>query len=270
MSKKIIVSAAIPIRNDSKTIEKTIKSLLSQTYKKIEIIVIDDYSSDNSEEIINKIKRENKSGINIRFFKNVKNLGPAAARNKGIKEAKGKIVMFTDADCFVPKDWLKKIISQYSGRNIGGVGGFLEPGEKNFIAMLERMQNKYLLKIQNKKIIGNEECPTGYTNSMTYLKKALKEVGGFDEKFKFPSGEDFDLKKRVCKKGYKLVFIPEPIIHLDKYDLEYLLNRIITRGLNKRLPAKKLFKLIYVIFMMPIIFLNVLKKIIKYKRENLI
>lgn len=270
MSENKLVSVVIPVKNSDKTIEKTINSILNQSYKKIEIVVVDDGSTDDSLKIIKNIIKKNKSKVKIKCFENEKNLGPAATRNRGVKESKGEIIFFIDSDCFAPEKWLEKIMKEYSEKNIGGVGGYLEPGEKTFVAFLERMQNKYLLNIKNEKITGKEKCPAGYTNSMTYLKKALIETGGFDENFKFASGEDFELKKRVCEKGYNLVFIPEPIIHLEKYDLDYLVKRIITRGLNKKAPKDKSMRIIYAIFMMPIILFNIIVKIIKYKKEKLI
>ncbi len=270
MAKSNLVSVVVPVKNSEKTISKTLGSILNQSYKRIEIIVIDDGSTDNTEKTIKEVVKENKYKIKIRYLKNGKNLGPAITRNKGIKNAKGKVIFFTDSDCFVPEKWLEKIMKEYTERDIGGVGGYLEPGEKNFVAWLERMQNKYLLKIGNEKVTGYGECPTGYTNSMTYLKEALIKVNGFDENFKFPSGEDFDLKKRICKAGYKLVYLPLPITHLENYDFDYLLKRIITRGLNRKLPGSKTKRFFYVLIMSPKITLNILKKIFRYKKENLI
>lgn len=267
MNKNPKVSIVIPVYNASSTIEKTLNSVLNQEYKSIEIIVIDDKSSDDSVKRIKRIINDNK---NARIVQNKKNLGPAATRNRGIKESKGEIIFFTDSDCYVPKNWIKKMIDEYENDNIAGVGGYLEPGSKTIVADLERFQNKYLLNIRNKKCIGKEECPTGYTNSMTYKKSVLLETGGFDENYKYPSGEDFDLKKRVCKKGYGLVYIPEPIYHLEEYNLDYLLKRIIARALNKRSPKSFVLRLLLVITFTPVIIVNILIKIIKYKKKNLI
>lgn len=270
MKDKSLVSAVIPAKNSERTISKTIHSLLNQSYGKAEIIVIDDGSTDGTGKIVKNIQKKNKSRIKIKYLRNKKNMGPAFSRNRGINASKGRIIFFTDSDCFVPKRWIESIVKEYRGGDIGGVGGWLEPGEKTFVAWLERMQNKYLLKIKDVKVIDREKCPVGYTNSMTYLKAALVKAGGFDENFKFPSGEDIDLKKRVCKKGYKLVFVPEPIIHLDRYNLDYLLNRMIIRGLNKKAPETRNAKIFYTILMMPLILYKIVFKIIKYKKENVI
>lgn len=269
MSPSKSVSVVIPVRNGEKTIGKTLKSLLNQSDPPMEIIIVDDGSTDQTFKEIKNIQSTNKTKIEIKFFQNEKNLGPAAARNRGTKEARGEFIFYTDSDCFVTKDWLKKIAKEYTSEDIGGVGGYLKPGEKTLVAFLENLHNKYLIKIGNKKVVGYKECPTGYTNAVTYRKKVLKDVGGFDEGFKYASGEDIDLKKRVCEKGYRLIYIPEPIIHLDKYNLDYLLSRIITRALNRPVPKKTLARLLFVMLNFHVATFNVLRKIKKYKKEGL-
>ncbi len=263
-----LVSVVIPTKNRAYILGETIESLLKQTYTNIEIIVVDDCSTDKTQQLVYEIQK--RSGKKIIFLQNEKNKGPAASRNRGVKESKGEIIFFTDSDCFVPKDWLEKIIKEYKDKEIVGVGGYLKPDTNNWVGKLENLQNKYLLHIGNKKIKGNEKCPVGYTNSMTYKKDVLEKAGGFNENFKFPSGEDIDLKKRICSKGAKLVFVPAPIMHLDEYNLDYLLNRFIIRGLNKDVPKNKIFKIFYVLFMFPLIVIKIIIKIIKYKLQRVI
>lgn len=94
MSSKPLVSVIVPAYNASKTIEKCLDSLLNQTLKNIEIIVINDKSTDDTLKILNSYKSNNQ----IIIIDNKKNLGPAASRNKGIKIAKGKYIGFVDAD----------------------------------------------------------------------------------------------------------------------------------------------------------------------------
>lgn len=93
--KEELVSIVVPVYNAEKFIKDTIDSVLNQTYKNWELLLIDDCSIDNSHEIIKKyIKKDNR----INYFKLRKNSGPAVARNKGIEEAKGKYLCYLDAD----------------------------------------------------------------------------------------------------------------------------------------------------------------------------
>jgi len=263
-SNKIKVSIVVPVMNCEKTISKTLDSLLAQNYENFEIIVVDDSSTDKTREIVKKFISKSKK---IKLIENRKNLGPAATRNRGIRESRGEIIFFTDADCSVPQNWIERLLEEYNDKTIAGVGGYLKPKENNWIAKIELFQNKFLLGIKNKKIVGKSKVPMGYTNNVSYRKEVLDKVGGFDESFPFPAGEDVDLKRRVCNRGYYVVYLPLPVLHLEEYDLDYLLKRIITRGLNMRPPKSTFLKLI-LLFGAPVIIFNVLKKIIKYKKQG--
>jgi 1,2-diacylglycerol 3-alpha-glucosyltransferase len=98
---KPLVSIIIPALNEEKYIEKTLKSVRRQTYPKIEVIVVDNGSTDRTGEIAkkyaNKVIVEEKRGIGI-------------ARNRGAKEAKGDILLFLDADTEIEKDCVEKIV----------------------------------------------------------------------------------------------------------------------------------------------------------------
>lgn len=265
MKKDFLVSVVMPIKNAERTIVRALDSVLNQSYKNSEIILVDDDSTDKTRDLIKKFKNRK-----IKLIKNKKSLGPAASRNKGIKRAKGEIVFFTDSDCEVPRNWIETILKEYKDEKIAGVGGYLKPGKNNLIAKLELLQNRFILKIKNRKIIGKASVPMGYTNNVSYRRKILGEINGFDENFPFPAGEDVDLKKRVCEKGYFVVYIPFSVKHLDSYDSSYLFNRLIMRGLNVSPPENKTLKILFGILTIPIIVLGIAKKMIKYKFQRLI
>jgi glycosyltransferase involved in cell wall biosynthesis len=90
-----LVSIITPSYNSSKYIEKTIQSVIEQTYKKWELLIIDDCSNDNSVQIVNKyIINDDR----IKLYQLEKNSGVAIARNYGIKKAKGTFIAFLDSD----------------------------------------------------------------------------------------------------------------------------------------------------------------------------
>ena len=90
-----LVSVITPSYNSEKFISKTIESVINQTYKNWEMIIVDDCSTDKSNKIIeNYIKKDNR----IKFLKLEKNMGPAVARNTAIREAKGRYIAFLDSD----------------------------------------------------------------------------------------------------------------------------------------------------------------------------
>lgn len=102
-----MISIVIPTYNRARVISRAIESALSQTYSETEIIVIDDCSSDNTDEIVSKYCRTDRR---VRFFKAPANLGAGGARNLGISEASGDYVAFLDSD----DEWLpQKLAEQY-------------------------------------------------------------------------------------------------------------------------------------------------------------
>ncbi|MCG3714138.1 glycosyltransferase [Arcobacter lacus] len=102
-----LVSIITPLYNSEKYILDTIDSVLKQTYKKWEMIIIDDASPDNSNKLVEEYLRKDNR---IKLIKLVKNVGPAKARNEGIKQAKGKYIAFLDSDdIWLPKKLEKQV-----------------------------------------------------------------------------------------------------------------------------------------------------------------
>lgn len=114
MSKEKLISIIIPIFNVEQYIVECLESILSQTFCDYEIICIDDASTDMSYEILQKYIGENNT---IKLLKNTQNRGLSYTRNRGLKEAKGKYIMFVDSDDMLQENSLEKIkalLEQYS------------------------------------------------------------------------------------------------------------------------------------------------------------
>lgn len=99
------ISVVMPVYNAEKFLFQSIESVLQQTYTNFELIIIDDYSSDNS---VKTIKEFLKKDTRIKFFSNKQNYGVAYTRNSGVKYAKGDWIAFIDSDDMWQKDKLKK------------------------------------------------------------------------------------------------------------------------------------------------------------------
>lgn len=112
MKNKPLISVVIPSYNRGKVILRSIDSVLNQTYKNIELIVVDDYSTDDTMDIVKNI------GDNrIKYIKLEKNSGACIARNRGIDEAMGEFIAFNDSDDIWHSDKLEKQIAFLEEQN---------------------------------------------------------------------------------------------------------------------------------------------------------
>lgn len=219
-----LVSVVIPTYNRRDTLQQCLASVTHQTYSNYEVIVVDDGSTDSTDEMIRWRFPD------VRYIRQRTNHGPAAARNLGIEVARGEIVAFTDDDCQLPPEFLSRIVEgYYRYPEVAGVGGFLEAPEEllrsNPFARFEAYVTHQVYRAGLQEYLGGFECPAGGTNSMSYKKSVLVEVGGFDESFPYAAGEDADLKWRVVQRGYQLLYIPVKVTHLQSYTLKSFLKQ---------------------------------------------
>jgi len=119
MKKNPQISIVIPVYNVEKYIDRCIKSILNQTYKDYELILINDGSTDSSLKIIKEYEKKYNF---IKVF-DQKNSGPAITRNKGIEESCGKYIMFVDSDDYLDLDFLENYINNIKDNDIV-IGGF--------------------------------------------------------------------------------------------------------------------------------------------------
>lgn len=103
---KGLVSIIMPSYNTSKYISETIDSVINQTYKNWELIIVDDCSNDNTDKVIKKYLKDKR----IKYYKNEKNSGAAISRNKALKLANGEYIAFLDSDDLWEKEKLEKQI----------------------------------------------------------------------------------------------------------------------------------------------------------------
>ncbi|UCC91435.1 MAG: glycosyltransferase [Candidatus Aenigmatarchaeota archaeon] len=195
------ISVVIPVYNSEKTIEKCIGSLLNQTRKPDEIIVVDDRSKDRTSEI-------------AKSFKNVTLLeknheGPAAARNLGAKKAKGEILLFIDSDCIADKNWVSEMVKPFENKQITGVQGIYKTSQKGLMSRFVQLEieDRYerMKKFETIDFVGSY--------SAGYRKRIFLKFKGFDESFPIASGEDPELSFKLSKAGHKMVLNEMAIVY---------------------------------------------------------
>ena len=102
-----LVSIIMPSYNTASFITDSIQSVIAQSYKNWELLIVDDCSTDNTDEVVKSFLADEK----IRYIKNKRNSGPAVSRNKALKEAKGKWIAFLDSDDLWEPEKMEKQIS---------------------------------------------------------------------------------------------------------------------------------------------------------------
>lgn len=161
------------------------------------------------------------------------NAGPAAARNAGIAASDGALVAFLDDDCAPAPDWLVRLTQPLADEGVGGVGGrVLSAPPANWVGRFCSAV-EYATGVQ-------PEFENAATANACYRRSLLEALGGFDEGFRFPGGDDPDLSRRARAAGYRLVFAPDAVVYhaeLDSYP-EFV-RHMYRRGIGEARLAQK-------------------------------
>lgn len=199
---KPLVSVIIPVFNEEKNISTCLESLQNQTYQKIEIIVVNDCSTDRTIDVVKKIK--NTSGLNIKTVNMDRHKERGIARNTGAAYSKGSYLLFIDADMKLDKNVVKECVELINkdGEVKAVIISELSFGE-GFWAKCRNLEKRCY--------IGDDVIEA----ARFFDKKAFDEVGGWDEKM--VSGEDWDLTRRIRSK-HKIGRIKSFIYH-NEHDL---------------------------------------------------
>lgn len=181
------------VKNVNKTIVNCLQSILDQSFNEFEIIVIDDFSTDNTKQLIQSLNDKR-----IKCFSNDRWLGITASRNKGITKASGKYVFFTDGDCIVTNNWIEEGLKYLQRSNCVAVEGRIYYVSKSYRPSF------------SDHVMENRSGGHFMTGNMAYNKAALEKVGGFDEKLSYL--EDRDIAYRLMEIG-KIYFNKEMVVY---------------------------------------------------------
>lgn len=190
-----MTSIIITTFNYARYIERAIRSCLDQSMpkNKYEIIVVDDASTDNTQQILSNYKEE------IRIITFTENKGLAAARNEGVRKARGQYVLFIDADDYIHHDLLK-IQSLYLEENHE-----LDAVSVDYFLVDEKENNREWVKSEEKPIA----C------GIMFRKDLLVDIGLYDEQFR--AREEEDLRIRFLQK-FSIYPIPLPLYRYRRHD----------------------------------------------------
>lgn len=206
----IKVSIIVPAYNVEKHIEKTLNSVINQTFKSFELIIVNDGSTDNTYTIINEMLFN--SDINYNIINKV-NEGVSIARNEGIRSANGDYIFFLDGDDFIKEECVEKLYNALINNNcdaaytnyvkIKADGRELDNIPK--INLPEKSSSRYLIKLEAKMAITFSFCQMMYKKSILFDNNLF-----FNPEMEY--GEDTEFALRALAHIDEIVYVPENLI----------------------------------------------------------
>jgi len=204
-----LVSIIVPAFNEGVVLENCIHSLLGSSYANLEVVIIDDGSTDDTAQVMRAMKMLDRR---IQTFSQP-NRGKGAALNAGIAHSSGDFLIFVDADGIFLPETVTELLRGFDDPRIGAVCGDDHP------LNLNRAQTKLLTLLSHvgtgmvRRALALVHClPIVSGNIGAFPRAVVEQVGGFNEK---TVGEDLELTWRVHKAGYRVSFRPSALVYAE-------------------------------------------------------
>jgi len=188
------VSVVIPVFNGGAGLEKCLAAVYASSYPVLECILVDDASTDG---MVNPAAER----YGARVVRLDNQLGPAKARNRGVTEARGDIIFFTDADVVLHPDALELAVQALqSDPELGAVFGSYDdqPGHESFISQYRNLLHHWTHQTSN------TEASTFWTGCGAIHRRIFMDLDGFSQDYQRPSIEDIELGMRLRQAGYRI------------------------------------------------------------------
>jgi glycosyltransferase involved in cell wall biosynthesis len=222
------LSVVVPVWNGELGLARCLEALTSSTYKALEIVVVDDCSTDATA----RIARE----FDVRYIRSSKRLGPANARNIGARNTIGDILVFVDADVVLPADGLQMIADDFE-RNpqVAAVFGSYDdaPDCPAFFSQYKNLVHHYIHQASR------ESASTFWAGCGAMRKTVFQQFGGFDAaRYKEPTIEDVALGMEISRSGHPILLEKRLLVkHLKRWTFFSLVR---TDILHRAVPWTRL------------------------------
>lgn len=195
-------SVIIPVYNRQGTVARSVNSVLSQSFSDFELLVVDDASSDDSVDIVSKIKDDR-----IKLLALKTNRGPGGARNEALKVARGRLIAFLDSDDAYEPDFLQETFDHFASsdesKGFCWTGIWIHNGsDRTYSYWMPKpgpsLYTSFLFELK-----------IGTSTGLSLKREVLAKIGFFDESFEV--GEDTDLLLRMSR-YYEKISINKPLV----------------------------------------------------------
>jgi biofilm PGA synthesis N-glycosyltransferase PgaC len=208
------VSVLIPAWNEEVGIIKTIESVLNTEYGGLEVIVINDGSTDATHELVTQFIthfNQEKQQSRIKYL-SLSNGGKAKALNQAIERATGEFIVTIDADCVMDKNALVNIVKHFADAQVAAVAGNVVIGNRQKpIELIQQLEYLYGFFFKRADSVFNSVYIIGGA-SAAYRKTVLDEVGGLDHEV---LTEDIEMSTRILAAGYKTRYAYDAITYTE-------------------------------------------------------
>jgi glycosyltransferase involved in cell wall biosynthesis len=196
------ISVIICTYNRASLLSRVLSSLSKQSLslERFEVIVVNDGSTDDTSTVCNKMHIDIP---NLRHISMQRNVGLAAARNRGIEEAVGEYILFTDDDCIPSGDWIERMGKTLETAKI--VAGAVASTRANYVTLCHNIAQFHAFMPGRK--AGPSEFIAGA--NMAFHRSVLKELGDFDKE---AGAEDTEMVLRAHLRGYPVLFAPDVLV----------------------------------------------------------
>ena len=178
------VSVIIPVHNEQERINGLLKTLELQDYTQAEIIFVNDRSTDKTADIIDEYIKNNLIKSKLYVLSINENPGPnfkQYALGRGIEASKGELILFTDADCQLPQDWISSMVKRMANPDTGAMLGpvFKKTGGRGFFHLYQCFEHgvRYMYLAAS---TGIGAAGGGFGNNMIFRRKCIDMIGGYD------------------------------------------------------------------------------------------
>lgn len=212
------VSVMIPAWNESFGVLETMKTLLKSTHRNVELVVVNDGSTDDSDELIRNFiaqyeveNKGNKDKIDI-VYRYKENGGKGAALNTAIALAGGDILVSIDADCVVLPDTIKNFVRYFVDPDVMAAVGNVKVGNTNtIVGVIQYLEFLFSFYFKKGDAVMNSIYIIGGAAG-AFRKETIQQVGGYNTK---NITEDIELSVRIQDAGMKIVYAPDAIIYTE-------------------------------------------------------
>jgi len=214
IEEQLFLSIIIPAYNAREHIAQCLDALLESSYKRYEIIVVDDSSTDDTADLARE------KGVAV--LQTPEQAGPAAARNYATPHAKGDILLFIDADVLVTRETLALVAKRFADHpDIHALFGSydVEPPERNFLSQYKNLFHHFIHQQSR------EEAATFWAGCGAIRRDVFQKAQFDQQRYRKPSIEDIELGRRLRRMGYR-IFLDKSlqVKHLKRWTLRSLLR----------------------------------------------